>query len=488
MTAVGIVEAAVQAGAVPAWDREVDVVVVGLGAAGVSAALEAHRAGAEVLVLERASGGGGASAASEGIFYLGGGTTLQRDLGVEDSPANMYAFMRAVTSTSDDDVLRQFCDEAGEHFDWLEAQGVRFERALFTGKAVAVRTGAGLLTTGNEKVWPFREQAVPAARGHQAEGSEAERGGAPAMRALLATFEREGVAAMYDTGVVGLVGDDDGVVGVHARQHGTDVWVRARSGVVLATGSFNLNAEMTAASFPTFAHYGTPLGIDTNDGAGIQLGESVGGITRAMDGVIATASIYPPAQLIKGIVVNNLGRRFVPEDAYHGRLAHFVERQPGHQAYLIVDEEIFAYPEKGSHRMVDGFETVAEMEAALGMPSGALAATLDEYNRDVAAGEDRAFHKYHDWLTPLHPPFVVFDISVTSSDYHYIALGGLATDLDGRVLRADDGVVDGLYAVGACAAHFPQNGHEYASGMSLGPGSWWGRRAGRHAAGRAAER
>ena len=162
---MGIVDAAIGPDGVPGWDHEVDVVVVGLGAAGVSAALEAHRAGAEVLVLERASGGGGASAASEGIFYLGGGTTLQRDLGVEDSPDNMYAFMRAVTTTPDDGALRLFCDQAVEHFDWLEAQGVHFERALFTGKAVAVRTGAGLLTTGNEKVWPFREVATPAPRG-----------------------------------------------------------------------------------------------------------------------------------------------------------------------------------------------------------------------------------------------------------------------------------------------------------------------------------
>ncbi|MCB0956898.1 MAG: FAD-dependent oxidoreductase [Ilumatobacter sp.] len=486
MSGVGIVEAATLTADVPGWDHEVDVVVVGLGAAGVSAALEAHRGGAQVLVLERASGGGGASAASEGIFYLGGGTTLQRDLGVDDTPDNMYAFMRAVTSTPDDGTLRLFCDEAAEHFDWLEAQGVHFERALFTGKAVAVRTGAGLLTTGNEKVWPFREAAAPAPRGHQAEGSEQERGGAPAMRALLATFEREGVPALYDTGVVGLVRDPGGrVVGVHGRRHGADVWVRARAGVVLATGSFNLNAEMTKANFPTFATYGQPLGIDTNDGAGVQLGQSVGGATRGMDGVIATASIYPPAELIKGIVVNNRGERFVPEDAYHGRLAHFVERQPDHQAFLIVDEEIFAYPEKGSHRMVDGYETVAEMEAGLGVPAGSLAATLDGYNRDVADGEDRRFHKHHDWLKPLHPPFVVFDISVTSSDYHYIALGGLAIDVDGRAQKADGTIIDGLYAVGACAAHFPQNGHEYASGMSLGPGSWWGRRAGRHAAQRA---
>ena len=130
-------------------------------------------------------------------------------------------------------------------------------------------------------------------------------------------------------------------------------------------------------------------------------------------------------------------------------------------------------------------ERICGEELPSGRAAGSLAATLDGYNRDVADGEDRRFHKHHDWLKPLHPPFVVFDISVTSSDYHYIALGGLAIDVDGRAQKADGTIIDGLYAVGACAAHFPQNGHEYASGMSLGPGSWWGRRAGRHAAQRA---
>ncbi|HKA15238.1 MAG TPA: FAD-dependent oxidoreductase, partial [Myxococcota bacterium] len=68
------------------WDDEVDVLVVGLGAAGAAAALESSAAGAQTLVLERASGGGGTSAMSGGVLYLGGGTALQKACGFEDSP------------------------------------------------------------------------------------------------------------------------------------------------------------------------------------------------------------------------------------------------------------------------------------------------------------------------------------------------------------------------------------------------------------------
>lgn len=465
------------------WDRSADVVVLGLGAAGVSAALEAHRTGADVLVVERTSGGGGASATSEGIFYLGGGTALQQACGYDDDPDNMYAFMRASTTTPDDPALRLFCDEAAAHFDWLEAQGVPFERKAFTGKAVAVRTGEGLLTTGNEKVWPFKNEARPVPRGHQAHTTPTQKGGATAMQALLATFEAERVPALYDARAIGLVTDPLGrVVGVRVKQMGTELAIEARKGVILATGSFNLNTEMTMANFPLMATHGKPLGIETNDGAGVLLGESVGAGTRGMDGFIATGSIYPPAELVKGIVVNRAGRRFVPEDAYHGRLAHFIEQQPGHTAFLILDEEIFAYPEKGSHRLVDAWETVEEMERALEVPPGALAATLAGYNAGAPTGDDPEFHKAAEWVKPLHPPYAAFDISITSSDYHYIALGGLTANANGQALRSDGSLVEGLYAVGACAAHFPQNGSEYASGMSLGPGSFFGRRAGRHAA------
>ncbi|MGA0840073.1 MAG: FAD-dependent oxidoreductase [Pseudomonadales bacterium] len=160
-----------------------------------------------------------------------------------------------------------------------------------------------------------------------------------------------------------------------------------------------------------------------------------------------------------------------------------IERQPDSSAYLIVDSEIFAYPEQGTHKLIDGFETVQEMETALGVPQGALAATVERYNVDAAAGEDSEQHKRPEWLKPLDkPPYAAFDLSFNSSVYAYIALGGLKTNVDAQVLDTAGEPVAGLYAAGACAAHLPMTGAEYASGLSLGPGSYFGRRAGGHAA------
>ena len=205
-----------------------------------------------------------------------------------------------------------------------------------------------------------------------------------------------------------------------------------------------------------------------------------------MDGVIPTASIYPPAQLIKGIIVNRNGERFVAEDVYHGRLANFVMEQPGQTAYLILDEEIFAYPENpfSNHTLVDGWETIEEMEAGLDLPTGSLVRTMAQYNADAEKGVDTRFHKHPDWIKPLNKgAFAAFDISFDKSSYLFITLGGIKTDEVGRALDLKSNEIPGLYVVGASAAHIPRTGKAYASGLSLGPGSYFGRRAGAHAAG-----
>src|SRR5690606_31430092 len=102
---------------VPSWSRSADVVVIGQGVAGSCAALEAKRAGADVLVIERASGGGGASALSAGIFYFGGGTDVQRAAGYEDSADNMYDFLMASTGAHDAKLVRRYCDNSAAQFD-----------------------------------------------------------------------------------------------------------------------------------------------------------------------------------------------------------------------------------------------------------------------------------------------------------------------------------------------------------------------------------
>lgn len=467
-----------------AWDDSVDVLVAGYGIAGACAALEAHRAGAKVLVIERASGPGGASALSSGIYYLGGGTPVQKAFGYDDPPEEMYKFMLASCGDPDAERIRSFCMNSAQHFDWLEAQGMPFERTYFKGKAVFLNDTTCLMSTGSEKIWPYAQIAKPAPRGHKVAG-QGENAGSVGMKALLATCEREGVPAIYDSGVVQLVQDAGGrVTGAKVKRIGGFRMIRARA-VIITTGNFTFNKQMVGEHIPTISETSEPLGVPSNDGLGTRLGVSVGGMLQGMDGVCATASIYPPGQLIKGIIVNKRGERFVAEDSYHGRTADFVKEQPDQTAYLIVDNDIFAYPEIKTHKhtLIDGWETVEEMEAALKLPPGSLVKTMAEYNAGAAAGRDPVLFKDKEWLKPLdRAPYAAFDISFNKSTYLFITLGGLKTNADAQVVDARAEPIPGLYAAGAAASHLPQSGKAYASGMSLGPGSWFGRVAGRHAA------
>jgi succinate dehydrogenase/fumarate reductase flavoprotein subunit len=193
--------------------------------------------------------------------------------------------------------------------------------------------------------------------------------------------------------------------------------------------------------------------------------------------------------MIKGILVNALGRRFVAEDCYHGRTAGFTVEQPDGIAYLILDSEIFGYPpyEYFEQRLVDGWDTVEDMEAGLKLPPGSLVETIARYNRDMAAGEDSEFHKYDDWLKPLDkPPYAAFDLSLNRAKYAGFSLGGLKTNENAEVLGKDDAPIPGLYAAGACAWNIAQDARGYSSGTCIGEATFFGRRAGQFAAGKMA--
>src|SRR5258706_2736132 len=157
----------VRADAIAHWDEEADVVVVGLGAAGAGAALESGAAGADTLVLERASGGGGTSAMSGGVLYLGGGTALQKACGFEDSPDEMFKYLMASVGLSPDEAkIRMYCDGSVEHYAWLVAQGVPFKPVFYEGCSGEPPTDDGLVWSGSEQCHPYCEIAVPAPRGH----------------------------------------------------------------------------------------------------------------------------------------------------------------------------------------------------------------------------------------------------------------------------------------------------------------------------------
>jgi 3-oxo-5alpha-steroid 4-dehydrogenase len=460
-----------------------DVVVVGFGIAGACAALEAARAGARVLLLERASVHGGTTSMSGGHFYLGGGTAVQRATGHEDSPEEMYKYLVAVSKEPEHDKIRAYCEGSVEHFGWLESLGFRFERSFFPGKAVIQPGTEGLMFTGNEKVWPFCDIAKPAPRGHKVPVPGDTGGTRLVMDLLRDRIAEAGVEVRYETGAAGLIIAESGaVVGLAWRSFDDTGVVRAAT-TVIAAGGFVMNPEMVAAYTPALGAKLFTLGTTYDDGLGIRLGASAGADLKHMDEPFITAPFYPPPVLVTGLIVNSAGERFVAEDSYHARTSAFVMEQAESAAYLIVDSAHVQQPDMPLVPLLDGYQTVAEMEAGLGVPAGSLDKTLARYNQHAARGEDPDFGKRPEWLAAQDQgPWAVFDLRLGHALYAGFTLGGLRTTVDAQVQRPDGSVIPGLYAAGACASNIAQDGKGYGSGTQLGEGSFFGRRAGQHAA------
>jgi 3-oxo-5alpha-steroid 4-dehydrogenase len=463
-------------------EESYDVVVVGFGIAGGCAALEAGRAGARVLVLERAAVHGGTSAMSGGHFYLGGGTAVQRATGQPDSPEEMEKYLLATSHEPEPDKIHAYCQGSAAHLDWLESLGFEFERSFYPEKAVIQPGTQGLMYTGNEKVFPFRDQAVPAPRGHKVPVPGDTEGTKLVMDLLRDRLEEAGVEVRYETGATNLLVSDDRVAGVAWRSFAETGSVAARS-VVLAAGGFVMNPDMVAEHTPVLASKLFTLGSTYDDGVGIRLGASVGAELKHMDQAFITAPFYPPSVLVTGVIVNRDGERFVAEDSYHARTSGFVMDQPDRAAYLIVDSEHIEHPAMPLAPFIDGWETIAEMEEGLSLPAGSLEKTLGRYNEHAARGEDPDFGKHPDWLAPQAVgPWGAYDLTLGKALYAGFTLGGIRVTVDGQAQRPDGSVIEGLYAAGACASNIAQDGKGYCSGTRLGEGSFFGRRAGAHAA------
>ncbi|MFC9517707.1 FAD-dependent oxidoreductase [Nocardiaceae bacterium NPDC056970] len=472
------------------WAYEADVVVAGFGVAGASAAVGAAQNGADVLVLERTGGWGGAAAMAGGFIYMGGGTPLQKACGFEDTVDNMKAFMKAALGPGTDDAkIDAYCEGSVDHYHWLVDEcGVPFKMSFWGEPGWEPPGDDGLQYTGGENAAPFNATIPPAPRGHvpqmQDKHVSSEKGGGyMLMKPLTDKAAELGVRSAYDMRVQTLIIDADGrVVGVQAKQYGKDVAVRARKGVVLATGSFAYNNTMLESFAPRLINR-PAASIEEHDGRAIRMAQALGADLAHMDAT-EVAYFCDPQQFIRGILVNGRGQRYINEDTYPGRVGQATLIENHNESFLIIDEE--AYEESLTtptsspqlrHQPKWVAETVEELEAEMGLPAGALQATVDVYNRHAANGEDPLFGKKTEWVKPIGSPVAAIDLRGMTGGF---TLGGLRTNTDSEVLHVSGEPIPGLFAAGRCTSGVCAGG--YASGTSLGDGSFFGRRAGISAA------
>ena len=178
---------------------------------------------------------------------------------------------------------------------------------------------------------------------------------------------------------------------------------------------------------------------------------------------------------MSGILVNGQGQRFINEDTYNGRMGQAALYGQGGEVYLVIDEASYE-PNWMGIQATWVCEDVASLEEEIGLPAGSLEATLSVYNRHAAAGEDPVHHKAAELLHPLEGPLGAFDLRPGKIPYAVFTLGGLETTVDGEVIDLSGRRIEGLYGAGRTTSGVCAFG--YASGLSIGDSTFFGRLAG----------
>ncbi|GAA2400840.1 FAD-binding protein [Mycolicibacterium llatzerense] len=518
-----------------------DVVVVGYGAAGVCAALEARAQGADVLAIDRFNGGG-ATQVSGGIIYAGGGTWVQREAGIDDSADAMYTYLRAEVGDSvRPETLRRFVDGSPAMIDWLTEHGVPFEASVCPYKTSYPNNKYYLYYSGSENSGHFRALTPPVQRGHRAKGPGAS--GKKIYQPLAESASRAGVRTMFHTRAESLLTDSTGrVVGVrtstlaHApawvkrryaayaalavkpgiyypplratlerrlsaleRRYAQTIDVHARKGVILCAGGYIANRELIEQHAPAYRD-GLQLGTSADDGSGMQLAIDVGAAVDRLDNVSAWRFITPPSAMLGGLVVDERGQRFIDETRYGAAIGNAMVQHHNGRGWVLTDRALLEQARKQLPQQAIWFQRL-QMEAMLrtdrveadtleavatkaGVDPAGLLQTVTEHNEAAASGDPDPMGKPADFVHPIEQgPYSLIAISIKRSLINpcpMFTLGGLIVDEETGAVKTPQGQpIYGLFAAGRTAVGICAN--SYVSGLSLADCVYSGRRAGAHA-------
>lgn len=475
---------------VPEWQLTVDVAIVGYGGAGACAAIESADKKASVCLLEASSGAGGSTALSSSEIYMGGsgGTPAQRTNGFKDTNEDMFNYMMMAGGANADEArVRMYVDNSLKHYEWLTSIGVEFNTTFLPEKNIVHLTDDCLIYTGSEEAYPFNTVAKPCPRGHKPK-VVGDVGGTYLISKLEQEVKkRSNIQVQYDARALQLVcGENGNVLGLAYKMDGKVCYLRAKRGVILCAGGFGMNRDMVRAYAPKLMRHRDEdaIGNPNDTGSGIRMGMGVGAAAINMGEGFVSLPFYPPANFVKGILVNAQGQRFINEDCYHGRVGYHCLQQRDDTIYLIVDNELFDKPNEYINVEIAGTgETIEALESEIKLPEGSLQGTVDVFNRYAERGEDPMFNKHAKYIKPLNKgPWAAYDCSIRKTYYPYFTLGGLHALPTGEVLNVEGEKIPGLYAAGRNACGLPRTGAGYSSGMSVGDATFFGRMAGISAA------
>ncbi|MCP1677240.1 succinate dehydrogenase/fumarate reductase flavoprotein subunit [Natronocella acetinitrilica] len=536
------------------WSEQPDVLVVGSGAAGLTAAIVAHDRGARVLVVERTDKVGGTTAVSGGGIWIPLNHHMV-DAGYEDSREEALAYCKALAmGRVDEELIETFIDTAPDVIRYIEENTLLKFNAMtapdyhpeLTGGKQGGRSieaepfDTRLLGEWQSRLRPPNAFAFPITRQEAFGDYDAfyrpwlvpqdlavERmtngvvtlGQALAAGLLKAVLDR-GIEIRLETRVRVLIVQDDEVVGVRAENDAGSVYIKATSGVVLASAGFEWNKELTDKFIG--GEIENPNSPPFNDGDGLLMAMEVGADLANMNEVWNFPSLMIPGESYEGqplsravnaersgphvIWVNRHGKRFVNEAANYnsmGKVFQNIETdRPDYEnlpAWAIIDSQYrekyvlgTTMPEDPDPPWAIRSESLQELAHQTGIDGAALEATVERWNALVRDGRDADFGKGESLYdrfqgdreadnpnmgTIEKPPFYAIPV-------HTGALGtkgGPRTNSSAQVLNVRGHPIVGLYAAGNVTASITGPGY-YGRGATLGPALTWGYLAGAHAA------
>ncbi|MFC1930248.1 flavocytochrome c, partial [Chloroflexota bacterium] len=440
-----------------AWDLEVDMVIAGAGAAGLAAAVEAAETGAEVVVYDKQAKLSDTSTVLSGGAISFGGTDYQKKQGIQDSgEAFQKEIMEVGQWKNDPKLVELYIKNQLDTYHWLTELGVKWQCVTMLGG-----------------------MSVP--RAHYTDPLEL-------LAIMQKAAEKKGAKVYFETKITDLITDDHkNVIGVSVENKGKTKRVKARKGVILATGGFGRDTKKLESIDPRLLNV-TPLVALGHTGDGHKMAEELGAYLIDMENVKPTFGIHVKGTSLKelvhleyigAIIVNKKGERYVKESMPYKDLAQAALDQPDGVGFEVFDQKIYDDAVKRAKALapkhaVLGLEdrtikllvsgkTIRELATKMGVPPEVLERTINGYNSYADGGKDPDFGR----STLARDSGRIMKID-TSPFYAFEAkgslpgtYGGIAIDADMHVLTKQ-GRISGLYAVGELIGGF--HGTSYMSG------------------------
>ncbi len=414
---------------------ECDVLVMGSGTAGLSAAIAAAEAGANVLVIEKQDIPGGSAVTSAGIVYA--------PVDENDKAAMVQYYMDRAEGNANEELLTFYADNALDTIAWLESLGVQWLMTVPAGTAPEPRARFSMTAEGVGMT------------------------GAALVNPMLAKLDALGVPVLCGMKGTELLVDEAGAItGAKVESDIADYEIKAKS-VILATGGFDASKEMKAKYSPV-AENDFPLSSKGNVGDGINMGMAIGAATEFKGGVIGFDFVDGslPASGMNAVAMY-CSSYVQPDGTFVSKVIDYPITYTAIKT-LGVDHFYGLYDAAGvgtaEAAVAVGFgwkgDTVEALAEATGMDAEKLAAAIEQ-DPDLKEA-----------------PYYAVMVKPTTIG----SMGGLVIDIDARVLKADGSAIPGLYATGEVANGGFYNVEYPASGSSLSLGMTFGLEAGRNAA------